>query len=128
MGTSFRGRRRSEAHMSLDSTSDTSYCGRAEARPENVPELRNGAVAFAAGAGAAPAALDSVKLAGSEALTNVVRHAYIESDEPGPMIVETWVDRDAVLMVVCDEGCGLKPRPDSPGLGLGLPLLAQVAD
>jgi signal transduction histidine kinase len=31
-------------------------------------------------------------------------------------------------VVVSDEGCGLVPRTDSPGAGLGLPLIAQVAE
>jgi hypothetical protein len=36
---------------------------------------------------------------------------------------------DAVLVVdVADEGRGMVPRIDSPGLGLGLALIAQVAD
>jgi serine/threonine-protein kinase RsbW/stage II sporulation protein AB (anti-sigma F factor) len=33
-----------------------------------------------------------------------------------------------VSIVVEDYGSGLTPRPDSPGLGLGLPIIAQVAD
>ena len=32
------------------------------------------------------------------------------------------------VVIVEDEGVGLRPRPDSPGLGLGLPTMAQVAD
>ena len=33
-----------------------------------------------------------------------------------------------VCIYVLDEGTGLAPRVDSPGLGLGLGLIAQVAD
>lgn len=29
-------------------------------------------------------------------------------------------------MRVIDEGGGMRPRPDSPGVGLGLPLIAQM--
>src|SRR3712207_9020716 len=31
-----------------------------------------------------------------------------------------------VLVTVSDEGSGMRPRPDSPGLGLGLPLISQM--
>ena len=30
------------------------------------------------------------------------------------------------MVVVADEGRGMLPRTDSPGLGLGLPLIAQM--
>ena len=29
--------------------------------------------------------------------------------------------------MVCDAGRGMTPRPDSPGAGLGLPLVASIA-
>ena len=32
------------------------------------------------------------------------------------------------MLSVRDNGMGLVPRLDSPGLGLGLPLMAQLAD
>ena len=34
----------------------------------------------------------------------------------------------ALTVVVSDEGRGILPRPDSPGLGLGLPLIATLAE
>jgi len=53
-----------------------------------------------------PRRATSVKLAPSEALTNVVVHAYGD-DQPGPMIVEAWTDeRGDLLVLVCDEGRG----------------------
>ncbi len=33
-----------------------------------------------------------------------------------------------LLVVVRDEGRGIVPRTDSPGLGLGLPLIATLAE
>ena len=69
-----------------------------------------------------------MNLAVSEALTNVVVHAYRDAAEPGPILVVVAV-RDRVLIVtVADEGCGMTPRPDSPGLGLGMGVMARVAD
>ncbi len=96
---------------------------------ENVASLRDSVVEYVVGLGAGEDVQASVKLAVSEALANVVVHAYAARDEPGPMTVEAWSTGDgALLVVVCDEGDGMVPRPDSPGLGLGLPLLAHMAD
>jgi serine/threonine-protein kinase RsbW len=70
----------------------------------------------------------AVRLAVGEALTNVVMHAYVGRDT-GAMAVAAWVDDDDHLNVeILDEGHGLIPRADSPGLGLGMGLMAQMAD
>ena len=61
-------------------------------------------------------ALADVKLAVTEACTNVVVHAYPDGD--GPMSVSAGLSRGALTVVVSDEGRGILPRPDSPGLGL----------
>ncbi len=101
---------------------------RLPARPEAVGELRRKIVGYAVDAGAGEATRDAVALAASEALTNVVVHAY-RDDEPGDMIVEAWRDQEGHLLVsVRDEGRGMLPRTDSPGLGFGLSLMAQMAD
>ena len=70
----------------------------------------------------------SIRLAVGEALTNVVMHAYV-GGQPGMMLVRAWVDEDEHFNVqVLDEGHGLIPRADSPGLGLGMGLMAQMSD
>jgi serine/threonine-protein kinase RsbW len=102
---------------------------RAEAHPLTVGELRAELLAYANRAGACPECCEAVALAASEAITNVVVHAYVDRSEPGAVIVEAWADDDGQLMVkVCDEGVGMVPRTDSPGLGMGLALIAQMAD
>ena len=35
---------------------------------------------------------------------------------------------DSLLVEVSDDGCGMMPRLDSPGLGVGLPFIADTAD
>ena len=62
----------------------------------------------------------------TEACSNVVRHAYLDVVMPGPLIVEAYYEQDSLVVTVTDEGRGLLPRPDSPGLGLGLSLIARL--
>jgi serine/threonine-protein kinase RsbW len=69
-----------------------------------------------------------IALAVSEAVTNAVIHAYVGRPAPGD--IEVLVERhpdDGLEIRVCDEGRGMMPRSDSPGLGVGLPLVAKLA-
>ncbi len=95
--------------------------------PESVPLLRRAVAAFTQEIGAPEPVLASVKLAVTEAATNAVMHAYV-GREAGDIEVEGWVEGEALVVTVRDHGWGMKPRLDSPGLGLGLPLIAQMAD
>ena len=74
------------------------------------------------------AVLSDIALAITEATTNVVLHAYRDHEEPGTVKIRADFQQDHVSFSVLDEGSGLAPRVDSPGLGLGLGLIAQVAD
>lgn len=92
-----------------------------------VPRARASVAAFALGAGATREVVDDVRLAVSEAATNVVLHAYVGS-VPGPLDVHARVEDRRLVVEVCDEGGGLRARPDSPGLGVGLPLISAVTE
>ncbi|WP_321167654.1 ATP-binding protein [Baekduia soli] len=70
--------------------------------------------------------LDGVALAVSEAVTNVVLHAYLDDQVPGVVEVVAASDGDAFEVRVCDDGRRRRPRPDSPGVGAGLPLIATL--
>jgi serine/threonine-protein kinase RsbW len=74
------------------------------------------------------AILSDLALAVTEATTNAVLHAYRDRDTPSIVAIEASRRDDHVRITVRDEGTGLVPRVDSPGLGLGLGLIAQVAD
>jgi serine/threonine-protein kinase RsbW len=74
-----------------------------------------------------PAQLGDIALAVTEATTNAVLHAYRDVDA-GSVMVEIERLDDFLCLYVRDEGSGLAPRVDSPGLGLGLGLIAQVSD
>lgn len=98
------------------------------ALPEHVRALRAAVVSYARARGASQRQCEHIALAVSEALTNSVLHAYVGWDRPGPVTVEAWASDRTLIVVVYDEGSGMRPRLDSPGLGIGLPLIAQMSD
>src|SRR5271155_2692855 len=71
--------------------------------------------------------LANIRLAVTEACTNVVVHAYPDEHE-GLLEVAATLQADKLEIVVRDEGPGIGPRPGSPGLGLGLPLIASLTE
>src|SRR3954454_11222241 len=95
------------------------------ARAENVAVVRHAFGGLGDALDVPDHALADVKLAVTEACTNVVVHAYPESE--GPMAISAGVQNGHLTVVVSDSGRGILPRPDSPGLGLGLPLIATLA-
>ncbi len=96
--------------------------------PSSVTALRHEVADFVTAAGVGEAVVTGVKLAVSEAVTNAVVHAYVNADRPGEVRVRACVDDDEVQITVSDDGCGMVPRLDSPGLGVGLPFIAHTAD
>jgi MFS family permease len=71
-----------------------------------------------------PTVLADMKMAVTEACTNVVVHAYDE--DAGMLEVEMLADENGLTIVVRDHGAGIQPRParsEPPALGLGLPLI-----
>jgi serine/threonine-protein kinase RsbW len=97
-----------------------------EASPGSVAEGRAQLADFAEKVGATPTQVDAVRLAASEAMTNSVLHAY--HGGPGLIYVNAAVASGELWILISDDGCGLQPRADRPGLGLGLGLISQVSD
>lgn len=97
------------------------------ARPENVAVVRRAVGAFARTAGFDEDGVADVALALSEACANVVIHAYRRDAEGTLLEVRASCSAEALAVVVSDHGGGMAPRTDSPGLGLGLPLMASLA-
>jgi serine/threonine-protein kinase RsbW len=88
---------------------------------------RRAVTEFLHGLGADPRALADVVLAVSEVVTNAVVHGY--RNEPGGVVAvegRHW-HGDRVQLSVSDNGGGMAPRVDSPGLGLGLPMVGSIA-
>jgi serine/threonine-protein kinase RsbW len=96
------------------------------ARAENVAVARHAIGGLGDVIDVSDQTLADVKLAVTEACTNVVVHAYPAGD--GPMGVRATVNDDLLRIVIIDQGRGILPRADSPGLGLGLPLIATLAE
>jgi anti-sigma regulatory factor (Ser/Thr protein kinase) len=68
--------------------------------------------------------VDSVRLAVSEAVTNVVLHAYL--NRPGEVRLTVAVTEGEFWVLVTDDGRGHQTTPVSPGLGWGLALIANA--
>ena len=99
---------------------------RFRARPDEIAKIRHEVAAFAAEHCAADPS--AVALAVTEAVTNAIVHAYADAAEPGDVEVSARCVDDGLEILVCDDGRGMAPRADSPGLGLGLPLAATLAE
>jgi anti-sigma regulatory factor (Ser/Thr protein kinase) len=73
------------------------------------------------------ATFDAMVLCVSEAVTNAVLHAYPDGQAGADVELEARLFEDHLDLVVRDHGKGLAPRADSPGFGIGLPLISQMA-
>lgn len=95
------------------------------ARPENVAVVRHVLGALAEALRLPDDVVDDMRLAVTEACTNVVRHAYVDE---GTIDVVVRPRGNALEVVVSDTGRGIGPSPDTDGPGLGLPLIAALTD
>ncbi len=109
------------------STLDRRWLLRMSAHPRNARTLRAAAETFATDCGLDVRDVESVKFAVGEAVTNAIVHAYVGAT-PGAVTLSMLATEDRLLIEVADEGRGLQPRVDSPGMGLGLPLMSRLAD
>jgi anti-sigma regulatory factor (Ser/Thr protein kinase) len=95
------------------------------AEPQSVPRARRAVLSALRGIAVDR---DAVGVVVSEAVTNAVLHAYRDRDQPGSVHVSASLDDDGVQVAVDDDGLGMRSRVDSPGIGLGLPLMGDLAD
>lgn len=105
--------------------SDDSVAVTVPARSAEVAGVRRAVCALAARAGVPDERRADVALAVGEACANAVVHAYAHT-EPGVLRVTAHVSGQGLEVTIADDGRGMAPRPDSPGLGLGLPLMASL--
>jgi anti-sigma regulatory factor (Ser/Thr protein kinase) len=99
------------------------------ARAENIVIVRHALGGLGEAFDVPEPKLSDIRLAVTEACSNVVVHAYPD-DQEGTMEVVASMDEDerALTVLVRDWGRGIRPRSDSPGLGLGLSLIAALAE
>ena len=102
---------------------------------DNVGVVRVAVAAFAAQGGFTLGDLDEIKVAVSEAATNVVLHAY--ADGPGPLSVWAELHPDRLVVRVRDNGRGIEDvqrarRPAfstlSGHMGLGFVVMESFMD
>jgi serine/threonine-protein kinase RsbW len=108
---------RAPAHVTLTLPAD----------PENVSAVRHVLGAFAESLALPEELIEDMRLAVTEACTNVVRHAYPPGDS-GPMEVAIRPEQEYVAVTVTDRGRGIGASADTTGPGLGLPLITAIAD
>jgi anti-sigma regulatory factor (Ser/Thr protein kinase) len=96
-----------------------------DARPECIASVRNVVAGYAGELGLSAVEIYKVKLCVSEAVTNVVEHAYPQS-EPGPVEVRVCEDRGELEIIVADHGrMNHETSSDDPG-GFGLGFISRL--
>lgn len=97
------------------------------AKAENVAVVRHAVAGLAEAMEMAAAQVADLKTVVTEACMNAVIHAYDE--EPGPIEVDAQRENGALVVVVRDNGVGIRPRADNVGqsLRMGLPLIAALS-
>jgi serine/threonine-protein kinase RsbW len=96
------------------------------ARPEQVALIRRVLEALADSLPLPPRVIEDMRLAVTEACTNVVRHAYGDAEGPLELVIRP---RGAhVEVVVTDRGHGMMPSRESSGAGLGLSLISALTE
>jgi serine/threonine-protein kinase RsbW len=99
------------------------------AHPQAVGDARAAVRAWLRAAGVDATRGDDIVLAVSEACSNVVMHAYAPGVD-GRFRVFAEADGDQLAVTVADDGRGIAAgrAAATGGLGLGLPLIASLAD
>ncbi len=97
------------------------------AEADNVPLVRHALRGLLEASGFSDERIADIALAVTEACANAVLHAY--ADGAGVFEVAASLSvTGGVVVTVRDHGTGMAPRVDSPGLGVGLPVMAAIAD
>lgn len=69
----------------------------------------------------------SIAVAVSEAVGNVVRHAY-PGQGSGRVEIEAQLDDSSIVVSVSDGGSGMTAKPGREHNGMGLPVIGRLAD
>ena len=106
-----------------------------DARPENLALTRLALAGVATNAGAPREVVSDLKLAVTEACTNVIQHAYGVGDGFGTIVVRYSSEPGMISIEVEDSGSGFEPGapPDGSerngsGNGMGLMIIRVLTD
>lgn len=106
-----------------------------DARPENLALTRLALAGVAANAGASRDVVSDLKLAVTEACTNVIQHAYEGGDGTGTIVVRYTGEPGVISIEVEDSGSGFEPAAplvqtgrNGGGNGMGLMIMRVLAD
>lgn len=91
-----------------------------------MPAIRRVIADYASACGIGGSQLDEVKLAVSEAVANVVLHAY--RGGTGMVHFTARAVEDELWVLVADDGCGPNVAPVRPGLGKGLLIITATSE
>lgn len=94
----------------------------------SLSEIRQAMRDCASGAGASPALTLAVAQAVDEAATNAIVHGYGGGDATRSIAISSSDGDGWLRVLVTDRGAGFRPRRTTPGYGLGLAIIAQLAD
>jgi anti-sigma regulatory factor (Ser/Thr protein kinase) len=103
-----------------------SFEARIPGTPLGVRMLRREMAGIAKDCGMDAEGVADVRLAVTEAATNAVIHAYAEAE--GELRVTATMRDGELAIVIGDTGPGLVEGRHSPGLGLGLSIIATLAE
>ena len=104
-----------------------------DARPQNLALIRLALAGVAGNAGASREIVSDLKLAVTEACTNVIQHAYGGDAGTGEIVVRYTVERGMVAVEVEDTGSGFEldvpqAASDRNGGGNGLMIIRVLTD
>ena len=92
----------------------------------SIPHVRLAVTQLATRSGIKGEPLEAIRLAVTEAVTNVVKHAYPQ--RTGAFRLSAAVTGKELRVLVSDDGCGYQNPSQCPGLGWGLTLIAQHSE
>jgi anti-sigma regulatory factor (Ser/Thr protein kinase) len=99
------------------------------AAPDTIGALRRELRRWARRQGASPQVQAGVALAFSEAATSIVgAGGRPDREEPGPLMLQAWVDGDELGLRVSHRSLGLPSPPGEVGYGFGLALIARLCE
>lgn len=102
------------------------FQARFPSRPASLAPIRDAAEGVVRTCGLDEKTVQNIRIAVSEAaITNAILHG----GAPDGAAVLLRIERlpDELLIVLADQGHGMRPRADSPGLGLGIPIISGFA-